>query len=166
MRITDCVYGISGQAMVTNAKNALFDYNWLSLYEKSRTGTLVNRGTLQVIDNIGVPGDAAPTVWIDNQHTVIVDNMRFGGEGQLKKDLIENNSPAGKIYMRYSWLYCDDGSVLRCNQVPEVAVLFANFGAPAVGKGLQTMVTMEHQAKGKSTDFLLESCNIPPTNFK
>ena len=166
LRITDCVYGISGQALVTNANNALFDCNWLSLYDESRPGTMVNRGTLQVIDNIGVPGAAAPTVWINNQHTVIVDNMRFGGEGQLKKDLIENNSPEGKIYMRYSWLCCDDGSVLLCNQVPETAVLFANFGPPAVGKGLQTMVTMEQQAKGKSTNFLLESCNIPPTNFK
>jgi hypothetical protein len=166
LRITDCVYGIYGQVMVTNANNSLFDYNWLSLYEESKPRTMVNRGTLQVIDNIGVPGAAVPTIWIDNQHTVIVDNMRFGGEGPLKKDLIENNSPNGKIYMRYSWLCCDDGSILLCNQVPEIAALFANFGPPAIGKGLQTMVTMEQQAKGKPTSFLFESCNIPPTNFK
>ncbi|MFA6102961.1 MAG: glycosyl hydrolase family 28-related protein [Victivallaceae bacterium] len=166
LRITDCTYGIPGQAMITNANNALFDYNWICLYEKSKAGTFVNRGTLRVIDNIGVPGDAAPTVWIDNQHTVIVDNMRFGGEGPLKKDLIENNSPNGKIYMRYSWLYCDEGSIILCNQVPAVAALFANLGTPATGKGLQTMVTMEQQAKGKPIDFLFESCNIPPANFK
>lgn len=166
LRITDCVYGISGQALVTNANFALFDYNWLSLYEESKAGTFVNRGTMRIIDNIGVPGAASPTVWINNQHTVIVDNMRFGGEGPLKKDLIENNSPNGKIYMRYSWLCCDDGSILLCNQVPEIAVLFANFGTPAIGKGLQTMVTMEQQAKGKPASFLFESCNIPPTNFK
>jgi hypothetical protein len=166
LRITDSVYGIPGQAMVTNANNAVFDYNWLSLYDESKHGTLVNRGTMQVIDNIGVPSVTSKTVWIENYQTLIVDNMRFGGEGPFKKDLIENNSSNGKIYLRYSWLCCDDGSILLCNKVPETAALFANFGTPAVGKNFQTMVTMEQEAKGKSTDFLLESCNIPPTNFK
>ena len=166
LRITDCVYGISGQAAVTNANNALFDCNWLSLYEEPKAGTLVNRGTLRVIDNCGVPSITAPAIWIENHHTVIIDNMRFGGEGKFKKDLIENNNPDGKIYMKYSWLCCDDGSAILCNQVPAMAALFANFGPPATGPGLQTMVTMEQQAKGKGFDFLFESCNIPPTNFK
>ncbi len=166
LRITNCVYGISGQAAVTNANNAMFDCNWLSLYEESKAVTLVNKGTLRVIDNCGVPSVTAPAVWIENYHTVIVDNMRFGGEGKFKKDLIENNSSNGKIYVRYSWLCCDGGSVILCNQVPEIAALFANFGTPAEGPGFQTMVTMEQQAKGKKTAFLFESCNIPPTNFK
>lgn len=164
MRITDCVYGIAGQALITNANNALFDCNWLSLVKDSKAGTLVNKGNMQIIDNIGVPSVTAPAVWIDNHQTLIVDNMRFGGEGKFKKDLIENNSSNGRIYMRYSWLCCDHGSIIICNQVPLVAALVANFGPPDAAR--QTMVTMNRQAKGKDTGFLYENCNIPPTNFK
>lgn len=164
LHVKDCNFAIMGQLAVSNAAEALFEYNWISLYNKEKVTVFTNYGTMRIADCIGVPSVAAPTLWINNHQTIIVDNMRFGGEGPFKKDLIENNDTKGEIYMRYSWLCCDNGSILICNQTPVVAALADNFGPPDAA--FQTMATMNRQAKGKDTGFLLESCNIPPTNFK
>jgi len=164
LRITDSVYGLKGRAMVTNANNSRFDYNWLSLYGANvKTGTLLNKGTMSIVDNIGVPSVKSPATWIENHHNVLVDNMRFGGEGKFKKNLIANNSATGKIYMRYSWLYCDKGSVIVCNQIPEIIALVNNLGVPAVG--LHTMVEIKKLAKGHLINQLFTSANIPPVNI-
>ncbi len=164
LRITDCVYGLPGQAVISNAKNTLFDYNWISLVKEAQEGAFVNKGTMQIIDSIGVPSVNSTALWIKNYHELMLDNMRFGGEGRFKKKLIENNSQTGRIYMRYSWLSCTRGTVITCNKVPEIITLFANFGPPA--EALQIMLAMKEDAKGQKTDFLHESCNIIPTNFE
>jgi Pectate lyase superfamily protein/Concanavalin A-like lectin/glucanases superfamily len=165
LRITDCVYGVSGRALDTNANNTLFAYNWLSLYDKDVVqGSLLNKGTMQIVDNIGVPSIKAPATWIENHHTVLVDNMRFGGEGKFKKNLIANNSANGKIYMKYSWLYCDFGSIIVCNQIPKVIALMDNFGVPVLK--FHTMIEIKKTAKGKLAGHFFESGNIPPVNIK
>ena len=166
LRITDCIYGISGQIVCTNAQNTLFNYNWISLYSNKKnkdTGSIVNLGRMQIIDNIGVPRITAPSTWINNKHIVIVENMRFGGEGKFTKNLIENNSDQGKIYMRYSWLCCDKGAVVLCNEIPTTVALFANFGPPV--SYLQTMIKVKKHIKTKTINFLFEKCNIIPSNF-
>ena len=90
--------------------------------------------------------------------------MRFGGEGPFTKDLIENNDPNGQIYMRYSWLCCDKGAIIICNQTPVVAALTDNFGPPDAA--FQTMVLMNQATKDQGTEFILESRNITPSNVK
>ncbi|MCF6176487.1 MAG: hypothetical protein L3J71_12065 [Victivallaceae bacterium] len=165
LRITDSVYGINGRALVTNAANSRFDYNWLSLYDANvKPGTLLNKGTMAIADNIGVPSIKSPLTWIENHHNLLVDNMRFGGEGKYKKNLIANNSATGKVYMRYSWLYCDKGSVVVCNQIPEIVVLVNNLGVPVTD--FHTMINIKKSAKGKLDGHFFESANIPPANIK
>jgi hypothetical protein len=164
LRITDSVYGIQGRAMVTNADNALFNYNWLSLYgDNVKQGTLLNKGTMAIVDNIGVPSVKSPATWIENHNNVLVDNMRFGGEGKYKKNLIANNSATGKIYMRYSWLYCDCGSIVVCNQIPEIIALVNNLGVPVVK--FHTMIDIRKSAKGKLEGHFFDNANIPPVNI-
>jgi Pectate lyase superfamily protein len=163
LRITDCVYGVAGRALVSNADNALYDCNWLSLYEQAVPGSLFNKGNMQIVDIIGVPSVKSPAIWIENEDTVMVDNMRFGGEGKFKKDLIKNNSTKGKIYMKYSWLHCDSGAVILCEQIPEICALIDNLGVPVFN--FHTMLYIRKQAKGKIAGHFFESGNIPPKNI-
>jgi len=164
LRVTDSMFGISGRALATDADDALFDYNWLSLVDKPVLGSLVNHGTLRILDCIGVPDPQAPARWIENTGTLLIDNMRFGGEGAIAKDLVVNNDPNGRIFMRYSWLCCHGGSVIICNKLPVLLALTDNLGTP--DEHTQTLVTLGPEAKGDVKNFLFESGNIPPANIK
>ena len=164
LRISDCMYQINGQALVSNVSNAIFEYNWVSLHNKAvKPGTLVNKGLLQIIDCIGIPSVLSTTTWIQNYGTLLLDNMRFGGEGNLPKILIENNSTMGEIFMKRSWLYCDNGSIINCNQLPSVVALKNNVGSPG---NRQTMIVVNKTAKGKIADCFFESGNISPSSIK
>ena len=164
LHVKDCNFAVMDQLAVSNAAEALFEYNWISLYSKEKVTVFTNYGKMRIADCIGVPSVAASALWINNHQTIIVDNMRFGGEGPFTKDLIENNDPNGQIYMRYSWLCCDKGAIIICNQTPVVAALTDNFGPPDAA--FQTMVLMNQATKDQGTEFILESRNITPSNVK
>ena len=101
--------------------------------------------------------------WVDNYGTIVVDNVRFGGEGNRPNNIIENHSSKGKIFVENSWLYCKAKSIIYCTKIPAIVALRNNCGVQA---DLQTMVTV----KGGDLDALVghffESCNIPPTTIK
>ena len=111
-----------------------------------------------------MPDPQAPARWIENTGTLLVDNMRFGGEGAIAKDLVVNNDPNGRIFMRYSWLCCHGGSVIICKKLPAILALTDNLGTP--DEHTQTLVTLGPEAKGDIKNFLFESGNIPPPNIK
>ena len=164
LRVTDSMFEVQGRALVADADDALFDYNWLSMVSTPVLGTLVNYGTMRILDCIGVPDPESPNSWIENSGTLFIDNMRFGGEGVLAKDLVTNNHSEGRIFMRYSWLCCHRGSVIICNKPPKLLALANNLGPP--DKQTQTLVALKPEAAADVKEFLFETGNIPPTNFK
>jgi len=118
---------------------------------------------MRILDIIGVPDNRNTALWVENYGTVIIDNMRFGGEGLLQKDLVANRHPDGRIFMRYCWFGCHGGSVIICNESPNLLALTDNLGVPDTK--MQILITMGPQAKKDVKSFLFERGNIAPINI-
>lgn len=161
--IANAVFGRVRQNLLSNVSNAHFTSSWITTSETlSDGGVFVNKGTLKISDIIGVPR-MNHARWIDNYGTLVVDNFRFGGEGNRPNDIIDIRSRESKIFMENSWFFCKGKSVIFCTEIPTIIALRNNCGIPA---DLQTMVTLKNATKNDLAGRFFETCNISPTTIK
>ncbi|MCF6175230.1 MAG: glycoside hydrolase family 55 protein [Victivallaceae bacterium] len=159
----NAVFGRVRQLIASNAENARFTASWVTTDKTLENGAVfVNKGRLEISDLVGVP-HMNHARWIDNYGKLIVNNVRFGGEGNRPNDLIDSRNNDNEIFVENSWFFCKGRSIIYCTKIPKIVALRNNCGIPA---DLQTMITVKNASKDDLVGRFFESCNISPTTIK
>lgn len=151
--------------MHSNTNDTWFDSNWISTKVGSNNyAIIVNKGTLEAQDIIGVPKSSFGT-WIENHQNLFVDNFRFGGEKSWNNSTVHNISDNGKLIIENSWLNAEraiDDSIIYVENFPSVIALRSNIG---VQSNFSPMLKITEGISKGNQKIFVETNNIPPTTF-